>query len=235
MKQVLKPSCLVLTFVMLASSAADAQKSEVIKRKFPTKMRLTGIWQANDGGTYQIRQEGAKVWWYGRGPNNGRDWQNVFYGMLTNNQLTGEWADLPAGGAQSSGTLQLQIQPGHLTKILDTGGFGGSEWSPGAATTGGGASIGNLGAALSTINTSSSLPEHFRVGQSGKADGAVEFPVPGDVVAWFDQSAPMLENLLRRLAGDEAVRQYLAWEDQRHPTNLQRVDLRLKAINKLVQ
>jgi hypothetical protein len=59
---------------------------------------LTGVWHANDGGTYQIRRDGNRVWWYGRGPKNGLDWQNVFSGTISGNQVTGEWADLPPGG-----------------------------------------------------------------------------------------------------------------------------------------
>jgi hypothetical protein len=231
----IRTSCVLLAGVVITVSATKAQtRTRTVPRA--AFQQLTGVWKANDGGTYQIRQEGTKVWWYGRSPNNGRDWQNVFYGTVTNNQLAGEWADLPPGGAQSGGSLQLQIDGGRLTKVLETGGFGGSEWTlAGEATIGGGASIGDLGAELGNIHNDSALPNNFKVVPGGgKSDSVVEIPISGDVVAWFNQSAPVLEDLLRRLAGDEAVRQYLNWEQSQHPNNLQRVDLRLKAINKVI-
>lgn len=238
MKRVLRPSCAVLACMVVLVSAMRAQKTAVQKLKSPLAAvpSLTGIWQANDQGTYQIRQEGTKVWWYGRSPNNGRDWQNVFCGVITNDQLVGDWVDLPPGGAQSGGSLQIQIQAMHLTKLAGTGGFGGSEWVPASGIpSSGGASLGNLGAELANIDPRSRLPGGYRItqgGGSGKADSVIE--IPQDVAIWFDDSASVLEGVMRRLAGDEAVNRYLDWEQRQHPSTLQRVDLRLKAINKVV-
>lgn len=241
MKLLLKTSCVVLTFVVIAVSAAQGQKAAAKRQRIMNEVPewLTGVWQGNDGGTYQVRHQGTKLWWFGRSPSNGRDWQNVFCGSISGDQVTGDWADLPGGGAQSSGTLQLQIQPGRITKLNDTGGFGGVEWSPGSNGISSGASVGDIGAVLPGIDTNSKLPGNYQVaekssGGRGKMDAATGLPVPRDVIAWFDLSAPMLQDILRRLAGDEAVQQYLDWEQRQHPNELQRVDLRLKAISKLI-
>lgn len=233
MRSIAKLLCVILTLI-ISVSTAESQKEAAKTRKSPplASQSLSGIWHANDGGTYQVRQEGTKVWWFGQSPNNGRDWQNVFYGTITNDQLVGEWADLPGGTAQSSGMLQLQIQPGRITKLSETGGFGGSEWS-GPNESGTRTRINDVGAVTKNIETSSKLPQEYH-GDS-KADGAISVPISSNVIEWFNSSAaPMLQGILQRLAGDEALRQYLNWESQQHPSDLQRVDLRLKAINEII-
>jgi hypothetical protein len=237
MKRVLR-WCGSLACIVLLSCGLHAQKSEA--KKFKQKRQtLTGIWKADDQGTYQIRQEGPNVWWYGRGPAGGSDWQNVFCGALSGTQLEGEWADLPPGGAQSSGRIQLQVNFQQLVKQSETGGLGGSQWSfaPDATVGGGGTSVGDLGSELNSIDTRSRLPKSFKVGGPGgddKADSVVQ--LPGNVVAWFEASANNLEGVMRRLAGDDAVNRYLEWEQNQHPSSaLDKVDLRLKAISKIVR
>ena len=94
---------------------------------------LTGIWQANDGGTYYLRQIGNILWWNGMsGGNDGRTFDNVFRGTITSttNTIAGEWADVPRGTVMGSGTLGLKIiNPTTLQKVTQTGsGFGATTW-----------------------------------------------------------------------------------------------------------
>lgn len=94
---------------------------------------LTGIWQANDGGTYYLRQIGDVLWWNGMsGGNDGRTFDNVFRGTITSttNTIAGEWADVPRGTVMGSGTLGLKIiNPTTLQKVTQTGsGFGATTW-----------------------------------------------------------------------------------------------------------
>ena len=94
---------------------------------------LTGIWQANDGGTYYLRQIGSILWWNGMsGGNDGRTFDNVFRGTITSttNTIAGEWADVPRGTVMGSGTLGLKIvNPTTLQKVTQTGsGFGATTW-----------------------------------------------------------------------------------------------------------
>lgn len=95
---------------------------------------LNGVWQANDGGTYYVRQIGNDVWWVGMSGDNGRTWTNVFKGVRHGNAVTGQWADVPRGNIQSGGNLSLSLRTGssgaifEFTRSTVSGGFGGSRW-----------------------------------------------------------------------------------------------------------
>jgi hypothetical protein len=104
---------------------------------------LTGVWHANDGGTYYLRQLGSEMWWLGLSRDQGRAFANVFHGSIApgfNISISGDWVDIPAGvgGARSNGRLNLLGLAavgegiGELTTALNavgsTGGFGGSNW-----------------------------------------------------------------------------------------------------------
>jgi hypothetical protein len=87
---------------------------------------LTGQWRANDGGTYWLRQAGDQIYWYGE---NGTAFTNVYHGTMDANRIHGTWADVPRGGATSSGEMSLRIVNADLIVAeRRTGGFSGSEW-----------------------------------------------------------------------------------------------------------
>lgn len=94
---------------------------------------MNGIWHANDGGRYFVRQVGNDIWWVGMSGDNGDTWTNVFRGSRKGNVIVGQWADVPKGRVRSSGDLHLRVEG--VTAILGfsrtyvTGGFGGSRWS----------------------------------------------------------------------------------------------------------
>jgi hypothetical protein len=110
---------------------------------------LTGVWHANDVGTYYLRQVDGKVlWWLGLSRDQGQTFANVFHGFirysggdgkpLARSIIVGDWADVPLGvrGARSSGRLRLvgnksgQLETTTtLTAVERTGGFGGSVWN----------------------------------------------------------------------------------------------------------
>jgi hypothetical protein len=96
---------------------------------------LTGVWYANDGGTYHVRQTGNIVTWRGASKDNGKTWNHIFRGTRTGNIITGTWADQPSGKIHSKGMLKLKVnlsangQSIHdFTRLQATGGFGGSRW-----------------------------------------------------------------------------------------------------------
>jgi hypothetical protein len=102
---------------------------------------LTGIWGADDGATYYVRQIGETVWWAGLSADGGRSFTNVFYGKIRTTfsslEISGSWADVPRGRSAQSGSLALEsslIGPpsgdtgSRLVKRSQTGGFGGSLW-----------------------------------------------------------------------------------------------------------
>ncbi|MEH2337517.1 hypothetical protein [Nostoc sp.] len=92
-------------------------------------INITGKWQANDGGTYYIRQIGNQVWWYGEYSPTNPAFSNVFNGTINNNQINGNWADVPKGSTLSNGSLQLKIDSyNRIEAVSQTGGFGGSVW-----------------------------------------------------------------------------------------------------------
>lgn len=98
-------------------------------------VNLTGKWQANDGGSYYIRQIGSQIWWYGEYTPNSPPWSNVFRGNLYNNgttkQISGSWADVPKGYIAGSGEMVLKVESSKkIVAISKTGsGFGGSVWT----------------------------------------------------------------------------------------------------------
>lgn len=76
------------------------------------QFNLTGIWKADDGGTYYIRNIDKNVWWLGIGSNDdGKTFSNVLKGYIneTNKILKADWADIPLGNNKYYGTLTLSI------------------------------------------------------------------------------------------------------------------------------
>jgi hypothetical protein len=119
------------TVLPLASTiATPPQKAQAL---CAARTQLTGVWQANDGGTYYVRQRGNEVFWLGMSSDQGRSWTNVFHGTRNGNTITGTWADVPKGNIQSGGILNLNLQTNGnaifgFQKGSFTGGFGGSRW-----------------------------------------------------------------------------------------------------------
>ena len=86
---------------------------------------LTGFWQDDSGGHYLIRQVGNRIYWV----DDGRPkYLNVFVGTARGRMIDGEWADLPGGQLDNSGTLQLRIESNDRLVKTNSGGvpFGGS-------------------------------------------------------------------------------------------------------------
>jgi hypothetical protein len=133
------PGCLIVrpTEQLSCSTPPQRQQPPTTTTTPPTaalpSVVLTGIWQANDGGTYYLRQIGNVLWWNGMsGGNDGRTFNNVFKGTITptTNTIAGEWADVPRGTVMGYGTLSLKItSPTMLQKASQTGsGFGAATW-----------------------------------------------------------------------------------------------------------
>jgi hypothetical protein len=94
---------------------------------------LTGVWRANDGGTYTVRETGSQIVWRGKSADDGRTWEHVFRGTRTGNTIEGNWVDQPTGRIRSRGRLKLQVNMyGRMitgfSRTEATGGFGGSKW-----------------------------------------------------------------------------------------------------------
>ena len=109
----------------------------------PDSIDLTGAWAGNDGGIYYVRQLDSVIWWNGMSSRNeeptllGREWNNVGRGEISEDlTIASEWADVPRGGAEGSGTVDFKIganSEGNLqiTKTGGTGsGRGDSLWLP---------------------------------------------------------------------------------------------------------
>lgn len=96
-------------------------------------MNLTGIWRANDGGTYYMRQIAGDLWWLGISGNDGRLFTNVLRGTVNEDNIEGEWVDLPKGTILGNGRISLRSRRDAenqfiLEKTSETGGFSGSYW-----------------------------------------------------------------------------------------------------------
>lgn len=170
---------------------------------------LTGIWRSDSGGTYQITHRGYEVWWYGRSPDGGRTWQNVFRGERISPEIVkGVWSDLPPGATRNGGTLSLRLDGGNrsFAAVESTGGFKDTGW-------------------VRTNEISPAVPNRPRELQGtpnlGNALRAVAPPRP-DQQGYYPQSnaaslpeypflygwSLALERVIRRIAGDDGWNQY---------------------------
>ena len=108
----------------------------------PKTVDLTGAWAGDDGGIYYVRQRGNVIWWNGMSARDGppqelgREWNNVGRGEIQKDlTIVSDWVDLPRGGIDGYGTLNLKIgadSAGNLqvTKTSETGtGRGDSMWT----------------------------------------------------------------------------------------------------------
>ena len=94
---------------------------------------LTGFWQDNAGGKYEIRQIGNQLFWL----DDARPrYVNVFHGTITANTIHGTWADLPGGRTNHTGSLDLRVESNdRLTKTASTVYFGGTVFTRTQAST----------------------------------------------------------------------------------------------------
>ena len=103
---------------------------------------LTGPWAGDDDGIYYIRQRGNVIWWNGMSDRRlppeqlGRDWNNVGRGEIQKDlSIAVDWADVPRGGIDGYGTMNLKIGPDsasniQIIKVSETGtGFGNTVWT----------------------------------------------------------------------------------------------------------
>ena len=108
--------------------AMDIVQDFLLPRPFAS---LGGVWAANDGGTYYVRQIGGTIWWLGLSPDEGGSFANVFHGSLQNGVISGDWADVPLGSTFNAGTIALaapKLQSITLARNSETGGFSGQSW-----------------------------------------------------------------------------------------------------------
>ncbi len=92
---------------------------------------LTGVWRADDGGTYYVRQTGHNVHWYGERSKTNPAWSNIFVGQKNGTRIKGRWVDVPKGNVMGRGILRLDVRHGGNVLVArnKTGGFGGSRWT----------------------------------------------------------------------------------------------------------
>jgi hypothetical protein len=129
------------------SAQPPAQECREIDISAPsgTPLDLTGTWQANDAGVYDLHQDRSCLYWLGmsnyRGSEPGEYWTNVFYGTIRSDfTIAGHWGDVPYApdAAMDNGEMTLSIdfdsssgeEVPFLRSIEVTGGFGGSAWVP---------------------------------------------------------------------------------------------------------
>lgn len=93
---------------------------------------LTGTWIGSNGGIYYVRQRGADVAWFAEGNANPAAipaFANVFYGRLAGSTVTGNWADVPYGASNGSGTLSLRVVSNdRIERVGPTSGLGSRFW-----------------------------------------------------------------------------------------------------------
>jgi hypothetical protein len=120
------PSC---AFAGLAKARVESLKKLAVVTPPAAAVNLTGIWSANDGGTYLIRQSGSQITWEGASRDGGRTWSHTFNGTIRNDVIAGTFFDHPPGRVRNRGELTIRIVNGNrLERFGDAGHFGGSIW-----------------------------------------------------------------------------------------------------------
>ena len=122
----------VLTRMTLAGLLLLASATSPVHAQCLAPKNVSGVWKANDGGTYHLHVIDNTVWWVGMSGDAGQTWTNVFRGTRNGNVIDGEWADV-RGKAWGYGTLKLRISgTTSMEKLEGTGsGFGGKRWGRG--------------------------------------------------------------------------------------------------------
>ena len=128
---------LILTSLALTINIYTQNSSAQVTQN----INLTGIWKANDGGTYYIRNIDNDVWWLGISSNDdGKIFSNILKGQIhTNNKtITADWSDIPRGTNGYYGKLALSIDSNTMLHKVNernynkSGGpsccFGASKW-----------------------------------------------------------------------------------------------------------
>ena len=121
------PTIIALAGVLLLSVPAAPTYAQCVAPK-----NVSGMWKANDGGTYHLHVVGSTIWWVGMSADDGRSWTHVFKGTRNGDIIDGEWADV-RGGPWGHGTLRLRISgTTFMERLGNTGsGFGGTRWGRG--------------------------------------------------------------------------------------------------------
>jgi hypothetical protein len=92
---------------------------------------LTGLWVGDDGGNYYIRHtEDGEIWWLGVALESPPRFSNVARGTIAGNSIQLDWVDVPWGSTRGGGVLTLRIASNGraLTRLNQTGDFGGANW-----------------------------------------------------------------------------------------------------------
>lgn len=109
----------------------DITSMEDAKSSVTQPVSLTGVWTANDGAHYYIRQIGNQVWWAGlNSAGEGTVFTHVFLGCYNpdTNIITGDFADVPWGTLLFEGPLELLVVSNtHFIKL--SGSFGANNWT----------------------------------------------------------------------------------------------------------
>ena len=91
---------------------------------------LTGIWDADDGGIYYLRQIGNELFWYGENDPLNPLWSNVAHGRIFGSLLILNWADVTKGVNRNDGLLILRaVSDFQLVLVYKDRPFGGSVWT----------------------------------------------------------------------------------------------------------
>ena len=121
-----------LSFVLNTTGSVTSRELKASPAE-PLQADLTGIWTSSLRGTYYVHQVGNTVWWVGRSEDGGKSYTNVFNGTRNGDQITGFWADVPAGKNMGSGSLTLSIvgtgSNVEIRRVKETGGFGELTWT----------------------------------------------------------------------------------------------------------
>lgn len=89
----------------------------------PASPDLTGTWQGDDGGVFQIRTTGNDLFWIAT--YSGPSAANVFHGVWSSGgTFSGRWAEVPPSAGRNEGRLAVRVlDENTLQQVTSTNGF----------------------------------------------------------------------------------------------------------------
>lgn len=81
---------------------------------------VSGTWKGDKGGTFYLSQDRGRLYWYAEQLTRNPYWAHVFVGKFNDrdNEISGEWFDVPKGKKRERGRLEAELsESGNIIEI----------------------------------------------------------------------------------------------------------------------
>jgi outer membrane protein OmpA-like peptidoglycan-associated protein len=82
---------------------------------------FSGTWKGDKGGTFYLSQDRGRLYWYAEQLTRNPYWAHVFTGKVKENNVRGQWFDVPKGKKRERGGLEANLsENGNVIEIKNT-------------------------------------------------------------------------------------------------------------------